>query len=175
MFRSRLVQLALAAGAVVVVAAILHTITSKPKPPPPVTATVTRGTVLASVSATGNVNADTQLAVNFLNGGLLTQVLVTEGQRVTRGQPLARIDDRPAREKLAAAQADVANNQAKLGQVLVGPSAPERQQAQSAVGEAQTGVDKAATDVASATQNRDKDVITRQQAVDQARLSLANA
>ena len=49
------------------------------------TAPVTRGVVLSSVSATGNVQAASQLAVSFRTAGTLTAVRVKVGQHVKAG------------------------------------------------------------------------------------------
>ena len=63
------------------------------------TATVQRGTVQSSVSASGNVSAATSASENFDSSGTLTSVDVTVGDTVKAGQLLATIDP-------ASAQAD---------------------------------------------------------------------
>ncbi len=145
MIRRKLVQAALGVGVVAVVATTVSSMRSNPPPPPPSTSEVTRGVVLATVSATGNVNADDQLAVDFASGGRLRQVLVEEGQRVRRGQPLARLDDASAREELASARADLAAAEAKLAQLREGPTPEERAQNQAGVEEAHVTADKASS------------------------------
>src|ERR1700738_359114 len=69
------------------------------------TATVQRGTVQSTVSATGNVAAATTLSLNFQSGGVLTSVDVKPGDQVAPGQQLAKIDDTQAQASLPSAQA----------------------------------------------------------------------
>ena len=57
MLRTRLIQAGLGLLVVAIVGGTLHALNTHPKPPPPATVPVTRGVVLATVSATGNVNA----------------------------------------------------------------------------------------------------------------------
>ena len=56
------------------------------------TAAVTRGVVLSSVSATGNIQAASQLSVDFRTSGTISAVHVKVGQHVKAGQILGRID-----------------------------------------------------------------------------------
>lgn len=86
-------------------------------------ASVTRGDISLTVSATGAVTATSQVDVRSRATGTVTQVLVNEGQRVANGQLLATIDDPDARANLsqaraqeAGAEANVANARAKVEQ-----------------------------------------------------------
>ncbi|MGW5262678.1 efflux RND transporter periplasmic adaptor subunit [Microbispora sp. NPDC004025] len=73
----------------------------------PLTTRVTRGTVLASVSASGSVESARTRALGFAANGTVEAVLVETGDRVKKGQVLARIDDTAARESLEAARASL--------------------------------------------------------------------
>ncbi|WP_169986472.1 biotin/lipoyl-binding protein [Microbispora sp. H10836] len=73
----------------------------------PLTTRVTRGTVLASVSASGSVESARTRALAFGTNGTVEAVLVETGDRVKKGQVLARIDDTAARESLEAARASL--------------------------------------------------------------------
>jgi multidrug efflux pump subunit AcrA (membrane-fusion protein) len=53
-------------------------------------ATVTRGTLTASVSGSGNTESAAEVGVNFTNSGTLTAVDVTVGQHVSTGQSSRR-------------------------------------------------------------------------------------
>ncbi|MEJ7718472.1 MAG: biotin/lipoyl-binding protein [Thermoleophilaceae bacterium] len=64
---------------------------------PPPSAEVERGVVVSTVSADGNVEPPSDLSLGFETGGEVTAVAVEEGDRIARGQLLARIDDRSAR------------------------------------------------------------------------------
>ncbi|MBX6381672.1 MAG: efflux RND transporter periplasmic adaptor subunit [Microbispora sp.] len=73
----------------------------------PLTTRVTRGTVLASVSASGSVESARTRALDFSASGTVESVLVEAGDKVKKGQVLARIDDTAARENLEAARASL--------------------------------------------------------------------
>ncbi|MEU7913553.1 efflux RND transporter periplasmic adaptor subunit [Microbispora bryophytorum] len=73
----------------------------------PLTTRVTRGTVLASVSASGSVESARTRALDFSAAGTVESVLVESGDKVKKGQVLARIDDTAARESLEAAKASL--------------------------------------------------------------------
>ncbi|MEU6430194.1 biotin/lipoyl-binding protein [Microbispora sp. NPDC046973] len=73
----------------------------------PLTTRVTRGTVLASVSASGSVESARTRALDFGTSGTVESVLVESGDKVKKGQVLARIDDTAARESLEAARASL--------------------------------------------------------------------
>ena len=77
----------------------------------------------AILQATGYVTARRQATVSAQITGALTQVLIEEGERVTAGQVLARLDDTAQRASLAqseaqvqAAKAILVENQAQLDQ-----------------------------------------------------------
>jgi multidrug efflux pump subunit AcrA (membrane-fusion protein) len=173
MIRSRLVQVALALGTVTVLIFTIRGLQTPPKKVPPPTVTVTRGVVLATVSATGNVTAENQLALDFDTGGKLVEVLVEEGDKVRRGQALARIDSGPARDQLAAAQGDQEAAQARLAELREGLTPAELAEARSKIDEGQRGVEKANTELSSSEDSRDQDEVAAQAKVDQTRKALA--
>lgn len=90
----------------------------KPKPPEervPVTVAVAQmRDVPLQIRVIGSVQAISTVAVRAQVGGQLTQVHFREGQDVRRGQPLFTIDSRPYRSALAAAEANLARDQAQL-------------------------------------------------------------
>ena len=97
---------------------------------------VARGDLVTSVTATGNAAAVAQSRVGFPSGGRVREVLVAVGDRVTAGQPLARLDDTALRAAVDQAQAGYDGAVAKLQQAQAG-SRPEdlaaaRAQAESA-------------------------------------------
>jgi RND family efflux transporter MFP subunit len=74
--------------------------------PPRVTlAPVTTGTALEAVYATGAVEPVHMARVGPATRGRLTALLVEEGQRVTEGQPMARLEDRQVRALAEEAEA----------------------------------------------------------------------
>lgn len=71
------------------------------------TAAVARGTVLASVSASGTLVSPSDTGVSFGASGKVTVVNVKVGDQVKAGQVLAQMDTAQADEDLAAAQSGV--------------------------------------------------------------------
>lgn len=73
-----------------------------------------RGQVTASVSAAGNTVDGSRRDLAFGSAGTVTKVYVKVGAKVKKGQVLARIDGRAAREAYEAAKADLAAAQEAL-------------------------------------------------------------
>jgi multidrug efflux pump subunit AcrA (membrane-fusion protein) len=76
--------------------------------------TVSTGTLKQSVSATGTLAPLHDEELNFAVAGRVTSVAVQAGQRVTKGQALARIDSASLAADVAQARATVADAQAKV-------------------------------------------------------------
>jgi macrolide-specific efflux system membrane fusion protein len=83
-------------------------------------ATVTKGTVLATVSGSGTLASPSDAGVDFTTGGTLTEVDVKAGDKVTKGQVLAKVDPTDAEETLAEDQASLTAAQANLTKVEEG-------------------------------------------------------
>jgi HlyD family secretion protein len=101
------------------------------------TAVVQRGTVEATISATGSVAALADVNLDLASGGTITEVLVKVGDRVTPGQPLIRADTRDLTLQLQQAEANLAGARAKYEQTKTGATAKDIEQAQAAVTAAQ--------------------------------------
>lgn len=67
--------------------------------------TVRRGTVTATVTASGNIDSATSPSMSFGASGTVTEVNVTVGDTVAAGEVLAGIDDSDVRADLSEAQA----------------------------------------------------------------------
>ena len=78
------------------------------------TATADRGTVTSVVSGTGSLLPAGRMTVSFKQAGILTEVDVKVGDKVTTGQVLARVDSSAQQAALAQAQASLASAQANL-------------------------------------------------------------
>jgi HlyD family secretion protein len=78
------------------------------------TTTADRGTVTSVVSGTGSLLPAGRMNVSFKQAGVLTEVDVRVGDKVTSGQVLARIDSSTQQAALAQAQASLASAQANL-------------------------------------------------------------
>ena len=175
MMRTRLMQGVLGFTALTLLVGSFKVMGSKPKPPAPTTVTVSRGVVLASVNATGNVTVEDQLALDFPLGGKVTDIFVQEGQRVVAGQPLGAIDTAPAKAKVDQAAADVKAAQDKVNQLLEASTPAEQFQNNTNVDAAKTGLNKAADQVGRAQDTLKTGSGARQAAVDNAKATLANA
>jgi HlyD family secretion protein len=77
-------------------------------------ATVTRGNLESTVSATGQLSAVTTVQVGTQVSGQVAQILVDFNDRVKKGQLLARIDPTLAQQTVLDAQAGVVRAQADL-------------------------------------------------------------
>src|SRR5438132_2353576 len=78
------------------------------------TATADRGTVASVVSGTGSLLPVGRMTVNFKAAGILTEVDVRVGDKVTTGQVVARIESSTQQAALAQAQASLAAAQANV-------------------------------------------------------------
>jgi multidrug efflux pump subunit AcrA (membrane-fusion protein) len=142
------------------------------------TATVKRGVVLSSVSATGNVLAQSQLEVNFdssASSNVVTQITVKPGDKVAKGQTLAKVDDRTAQLALAGAQASLASAQAQLDKLRNGLTPQELAQDQATLDQSGLSVDSAAAAVDNAVATAAQNAITTATTVSQAQQALVNA
>jgi HlyD family secretion protein len=82
----------------------------------PRTTRVVRGSLTASVSATGALQPYAQVEVRSRATGTVAELRIQEGDRVTQGQLLAVIDDRDAQADLERYQAQYASTMAQLQQ-----------------------------------------------------------
>jgi HlyD family secretion protein len=123
------------------------------------TATVSTGTVTATVSASGNLAASNSVGVDFSgSGGRVTGIFVREGDRVHKGQALAKIKDTPARRALASANASLKSAEGQYASATQGSTSAEVAHDQASIRTAEVAVANARTDVqhAEATQALDR-------------------
>ena len=110
----------------------------KTPPPPDYEAVrVERGTLISTVSATGSILPETQLALSFKATGRVAEVLVSNGQRVQKGDLLARLESAELELQLQAAEAQLAISQARLGQLRKPASAGDLAAAEAQLASAQ--------------------------------------
>ncbi|CAM5450949.1 Membrane fusion protein biotin-lipoyl like domain-containing protein OS=Kitasatospora aureofaciens OX=1894 GN=HS99_0031905 PE=4 SV=1 [Kitasatospora aureofaciens] len=84
------------------------------------TATVAKGTVLATVSGTGTLVSPTDAAQDFTTGGRLTAVKVAVGDAVRKGQVLATVDTMAAQQQVDAARSALTTANANLTKAQAG-------------------------------------------------------
>lgn len=80
------------------------------------TETARRGDLTVSVSATGKLAPTNQVTVGSQLSGLVTRVVVDVNDHVTAGQPLALIDPQQIDDQIRQITAQIAANQAGVGQ-----------------------------------------------------------
>ena len=115
------------------------------------TATVAKGEVTASVSASGNLSAATTVNVDFSgSGGTVTDIYVVEGDKVKRGEALAKVDDTTQRQQLRTAKAGLASAEAQLASTTAGQTSAEKARSNASVRSAQASVTSAQDQLAQA-------------------------
>src|ERR1700722_11987506 len=90
------------------------------------TATVQRGTVQASVTASGNISSATTTSLDFATSGTLTAVNVAVGDHVTVGEVLAKIDPSSAQTALTAAEDQLSSAEYNVKEAKAGPTSAQQ-------------------------------------------------
>jgi len=112
-----------------------------------ITQTAKLATIIQEVPASGSVQPPSTLDLYFTSSGKLTALNVKAGDNVNKGQILAKIDTTQLDAQLAQMQAGVDAAQAKLDQLFAGASSEDLTLSQTAVANAQSGIQNAqATD-----------------------------
>ena len=177
--RKRVIIISVVAVAVVAVGAMVVLSVSAAnsrQAPPGRTAAVTRGTLTSTVTASGNVTSAVEIDLQLSgSAGTVTKIYVREGQRVSRGQQLLRIDDTAARRQLATAKASLASAEAQLTTATQGRSAAEKRVDQSGIDSARTSVRNAARSLDQAQETYDQDRRQQSTLVDAAEDDVADA
>jgi multidrug efflux pump subunit AcrA (membrane-fusion protein) len=140
------------------------------------TTKVARGTVTATVSASGNLASQTSVGVDFSgSGGTLTAIYVKVGQVVAKGQALAKVDDTSANQSLQSAQASLTSAQAQYDTTVQGQTSQERARDQASIRSAEVSLANAKTSLTQAKvaraldkKQQDATVASAQAAVDKA-------
>lgn len=132
----------------------------------PVTASVTRGSIEETVSATGNVAPERQVTLSFASSGTIAEVLVDKGQEVKTGQVLARLDTSSLEWQVARAQASLDTARTRLEQARQPASAEDLASAQAALDNALANLENVKAGASA------EDLASAQAAVDSAKASL---
>ena len=113
-----------------------------PPPSAPRTVPVTRGDVRQTVNAPGQLVTTRQADLALDVGGRLAKVAVSSGDRVQKGDVLARLETSPMEQAVAAAQANFDVKQISLDGLDAGPSAANLAAARVSLAAAQAKLDK---------------------------------
>jgi HlyD family secretion protein len=76
-----------------------------------------RETLVDTVSATGSIEPEAEVEMKFETGGMVSEVLVKQGQYVTAGTVLARLDTTDLELQVRSAEIDLAQAKANLDQL----------------------------------------------------------
>ena len=106
------------------------------------TVTVTQGNIAASVNATGSIEPEQQVALNFQVPGRLIELPAEVGSLVEAGQVLARLDTADPASQVTQAEASLRSSEARLRQLQAPPTKSDLAAARIAVESAQAAYDK---------------------------------
>ena len=176
--RATLVNLFIAFAVLLVVALVVRTVSAgnAATSSAAVTATVDTGQVTSTVSATGNVDSVRSVDVEFAgSGGVVKAIYVEVGDKVHRGQALARVDQTSARQGLRTALATLASARAAYATTTQGQTAQERARDQQSVDVSARTVGSARVSLRSARQTYALDRSQQNSAVARAEQALRTA
>lgn len=154
--RSLLVNGVIGVALLLVVALIVWTIRGTGSEPAASAQTVSvdTGDVTASVSANGNVAAGTTANVDFQGtGGVVTDILVASGDKVRKGQVLARVDATSAEQALASAIVQLEAARASYSTATQGQTSAESQRDERSIEQSRVSLQSARTSLRSAQQS----------------------
>jgi len=114
------------------------------------TAVAKYDTLLVTVSASGSIVPDTEIALAFSSGGQVAEVLVEEGDQVQAGDPLARLDSAELDLQVTQAEIGLRQTEIQLEALLEGADADQVAQARDARDQAAASLDLAQTSFAAA-------------------------
>ncbi|MFA5991300.1 MAG: efflux RND transporter periplasmic adaptor subunit [Candidatus Doudnabacteria bacterium] len=126
-----------------------------------VTSPVTKGTLVVSVSSSGQVEASNQVDIKPQVDGTITSVKVKENQQVKTGDIIAIIDQQSAANDVAKARASLEQAQASYQKLIEGATSNE-------ISSQKLSVKSAEQSLTQAKQDYEDTVIEQQQSVDQA-------
>jgi len=166
-------------GAIILVLAIVgasQLIGCRPAPTPtrvPAVSTVSEVTRNGETTvATGRVMPVRSTTLSVAGSGIVSAVLVEEGQSVEAGQVLLRLEAAPLETAVAAAEAALQSKQATLKALQDSPSALDVAAAQATLAEAQANLDMASAGSTDNAQLVKARVAAAKAAVDRARAGL---
>jgi len=139
------------------------------------TATVTRGDVTSTVSATGKVISPSDIGLAPLVAGTLSKLYVKVGDHVTPGETLAQIDTTNLTTALTQANASLVSAKASVAALVPTKTAAEQAQAALQLAQAQAALDLAKKNQADNTALTQSNAVTYQASVDAAKKALDDA
>jgi HlyD family secretion protein len=125
------------------------------------TSTLARGTLTASIGATGTIQPKQQSSMAFSISGRVGTVSVKLGDQVTKGQTLVELDPAYFPQQVISAQIDLINAQKALANLKTSQAALG--QAELDLANAKKALDSAQTDYTTAVQNNSKGWVQKAQ------------
>jgi len=107
-----------------------------------ITATVEKGTIVTSVSSSGQISSSNQVEIAPKVSGNITKIFVTSGQEVKTGEIIAQIDATNVYKAVRDANANLQSAQLSLDKLKQSITTSSITQAQNSVTSAQTTLDK---------------------------------
>lgn len=111
-----------------------------------VTASVERGTIISSISGTGQVSASNQIDIKSKAGGDVVYVGVTNGQSVSAGTLVAQLDTRDAQKAVRDATVNLESAQIALQKLQAPADTLSTLQTENALAQAKTDLQKSYDD-----------------------------
>ncbi|WP_457032078.1 efflux RND transporter periplasmic adaptor subunit [Kitasatospora sp. P5_F3] len=162
---------ALLGGAVVVYTTLDSGTSTAASKSPTRSATVSKGTVLATVSGSGALSSPTDAGQDFVTGGKLTAVKVSVGDAVKKGDVLATVATTEAQQQVDAAKKALTTAQANLTKAEAGQKVTTSTPGKT---DARTGQQAPATSTTT-TEVDEAQVAQAEQQVETAQTNLTNA
>ncbi len=115
---------------------------------------IERETLVETINATGHINPAAEVELKFETGGKIAEVLVKQGQAITVGTVLARLDTSDLELRVRSVEIDLAQAQANLDR-LFEPVLVEK------INAAQASVESARLDLVKLQEGPDPDEVTK--------------
>lgn len=123
------------------------------------TAVAAKGSLIVSVSGSGQVSASDQADIKSEVSGLITALSISQGQEVKKGQILAQIDSQNARQSAAEAEVALESAKIKLEEMESPPDALSLLRADNALSQAERDLEKAQKDYENIEADVDRDLV----------------
>ena len=137
---------------------------SRPKPIP-----VEQTNLIVTVSANGTVEPEKLVNVSPKRSGILQQLLVAEGDYLTKGQAIAKMDDAELEGQLIEAKGKLAQAEANLRKLIAGNRPQEIAQAEAKLEQLEANLNKLITG------NRSQEIAQAQARLDSAKANYEQA
>ncbi len=157
---------------IIIVAIIIFLVTRGEEKDEYITEKVQRGTLTQTVSETGELQAASEIDLNFKGSGTITEINIIEGDEVSPGETLARLDAGHLEVQVRQARANLEIARANLNRFLAGASKEDIKVSQESVNNAQIAYENAKRDHVALVDKLESDFETYKKAVSDAKDNL---